>query len=62
MAEGAGVVIADVDVESGEDAAAQIGEAAAFEQTDVSDEAQVQALVDFAVQRFGGLHIMFLRA
>ena len=40
----------------------QIGEAAAFKQTDVSDADQVQALVDFAVERFGGLDIMFNNA
>ncbi len=42
--------------------AAQIGEAAAFKQTDVSDAEQVQALVDFAVDQFGGLDIMFNNA
>jgi NAD(P)-dependent dehydrogenase (short-subunit alcohol dehydrogenase family) len=39
-----------------------LGEAAAFTQTDVSDIDQVQALVDFAVERFGGLDIMFNNA
>ena len=62
VAEGASVVIADVDVDGGEELAAQIGEATAFKQTDVSDEAQVQALVDFAVEQFGGLHVMFNNA
>ena len=49
VAEGASVVIGDVDAESGQALAEQIGEAAAFKQTDVSDADQVQALVDFAV-------------
>ena len=40
----------------------RIGDAAAFRQTDVSDADQVQALVDFAVDRFGGLDIMFNNA
>ncbi len=62
VAEGAKVVIADVDAESGEALAAQLGDAAAFHPTDVSDLAQVQAVVDFAVSRFGGLHIMFNNA
>lgn len=62
VAEGANVVIADVDVARGEAVAAEIGEAAAFRQTDVSDLNQVQALVDFAVDRFGGLDIMFNNA
>jgi NAD(P)-dependent dehydrogenase (short-subunit alcohol dehydrogenase family) len=61
-AEGATVVIGDVDVASGEELAAEIGEAAAFTQVDVSDVDQVQALVDFAVDRFGGLDIMFNNA
>lgn len=60
--EGARVVIADVDAARGEDAAAKIGSAAAFHRTDVSDADQVQAVVDFAVARFGGLHVMFNNA
>ncbi|MEX2293854.1 MAG: SDR family oxidoreductase [Acidimicrobiales bacterium] len=61
-AEGASVVIADVDVEGGRALAAGIGDAAAFQETDVSDVDQVQALVDVAVDRFGGLDIMFNNA
>jgi NAD(P)-dependent dehydrogenase (short-subunit alcohol dehydrogenase family) len=61
-AEGASVVIADVDGERGEEVAAQIGAAAAFQHTDVTDAVQVQAVVDFAVDRFGGLDIMFNNA
>ena len=62
IAEGASVVVADVDVEQGEAVAAALGERAAFQRTDVSDPEQVQALVDVAVERFGGLHIMFNNA
>jgi NAD(P)-dependent dehydrogenase (short-subunit alcohol dehydrogenase family) len=62
VGEGARVVIADVDVEAGEDVAASLGDSAAFKQTDVTDEVQVQALVDFTVDRFGGLHVMFNNA
>ena len=36
----------------------QLGDAAAFQQTDVADADQVQAAVDLAVGRFGGLHVM----
>ncbi len=61
-AEGARVVIADIDEERGQEVAAQIGEAAAFKRTDVSDTDQMQGLVDFAVDRFGGLDIMFNNA
>lgn len=62
VAEGATVVIADVDVDRGHEVATSIGQAAAFRQADVSDADQVQALVDFAVDRFGGLDIMFNNA
>ena len=62
VAEGASVVVADVDVDGGEDVAKRIGDAAAFTHTDVSDIDQVQALVDFTVDRFGGLDIMFNNA
>jgi NAD(P)-dependent dehydrogenase (short-subunit alcohol dehydrogenase family) len=62
VTEGAKVVIADVDAVGGEEIAGQIGDAAAFKLTDVSDADQVQALVDFAVSRFGGLDIMFNNA
>jgi NAD(P)-dependent dehydrogenase (short-subunit alcohol dehydrogenase family) len=60
--EGARVVIADVDVDAGEALAAGLGDTAAFKCTDVTDEVQVQALVDFTVDRFGGLHVMFNNA
>jgi NAD(P)-dependent dehydrogenase (short-subunit alcohol dehydrogenase family) len=56
--EGARVVVADIDVEAGEAVASALGDAAAFKQTDVTDAEQVQALVDFTVERFGGLHVM----
>jgi len=62
VAEGARVVIADIDGDRGQEVAESIGDAAAFRQTDVSDADQVQALVDFAVERFGGLDIMFNNA
>lgn len=62
VAEGAKVVIADLDKDAGEALAASLGEAAAFQRTDVADEAQVQALVDKAVAQFGGLDIMFNNA
>ena len=55
---GARVVIADVDAEAGRALAAELGDVAAFQQTDVTDADQVQALVDSTVERFGGLHVM----
>src|SRR5215471_2558790 len=60
--EGAKVVIADLDTARGEAVAAQLGGAAAFKRADVAIADEVQALVDFAVDRFGGLHVMFNNA
>ena len=62
VAEGAKVVVADVNSQQGEEVTADLGDTAAFKQTDVSEADQVQALVDFAVDRFGGLDIMFNNA
>jgi NAD(P)-dependent dehydrogenase (short-subunit alcohol dehydrogenase family) len=56
--EGARVVIADLDAEAGEALAVDLGDAGAFKQTDVTNADQVQALVEFTVERFGGLHVM----
>jgi NAD(P)-dependent dehydrogenase (short-subunit alcohol dehydrogenase family) len=55
---GAHVVIADVDPEPGEALAAKLGSSTAFQQADVADVGEVQALVDSTVSRFGGLHVM----
>jgi NAD(P)-dependent dehydrogenase (short-subunit alcohol dehydrogenase family) len=60
--EGAKVVIADVDADGGQELATKLGDAAAFQRTDVADADDVQELVDFAVARFGGLHVMFNNA
>jgi NAD(P)-dependent dehydrogenase (short-subunit alcohol dehydrogenase family) len=60
--EGAKVVIADVDGVRGEAVASELGGNTAFKRTDVAIADEVQALVDFAVGRFGGLHIMFNNA
>src|SRR5580658_4031560 len=60
--EGANVVIADVNDALGEEVAGTLGAAAAFKRTDVSDPQQIQDLVDFTVERFGGLHVMFNNA
>ncbi|MEM6106140.1 SDR family oxidoreductase [Mycobacterium sp. 050272] len=58
LAEGARVVIADVEAEMGEQLAATLGAGALFNRTDVSDPEQVQALVATTVEKFGGLHVM----
>ena len=60
--EGAEGVIADVDADSGRALANEIGHGTAFSSTDVADGEQVQALVDFTVEHFGGLHVMYNNA
>ena len=62
VAEGARVVIADVNDEQGTDLAASLGAAAAFRHVDVADASDVQGAVDDAVEHFGGLQIMFNNA
>jgi NAD(P)-dependent dehydrogenase (short-subunit alcohol dehydrogenase family) len=57
-AEGAKVVIGDVDGESGAALAVELGADALFLESDVSDVDQVGRLVSNAVDRFGGLHVM----
>ena len=57
-AEGARVVIADVETDKGEELATALGQDAFFQRTDVSDPEQVAALVAAAVEKFGGLHVM----
>jgi NAD(P)-dependent dehydrogenase (short-subunit alcohol dehydrogenase family) len=54
-AAGANVLIADVNPETGERTASEIGERARFVTTDVTDEKSVQAAIDTARQAFGNL-------
>ncbi|BBZ29664.1 oxidoreductase [Mycolicibacterium madagascariense] len=58
LAEGAKVMIGDVQDELGSSVADAGGDDALFCHTDVGDQAQVCALVGAAVERFGGLHVM----
>jgi NAD(P)-dependent dehydrogenase (short-subunit alcohol dehydrogenase family) len=62
LAEGARVVIADIDEEGGEELASALGDAVAYQRTDVSVADDVQAAVDLAVERFGRLDVMFNNA
>jgi NAD(P)-dependent dehydrogenase (short-subunit alcohol dehydrogenase family) len=57
-AEGAKVLIGDIDRDSGAALAADIGADAHFVEADVADIDQVSGLVTTAVERFGGLHVM----
>ena len=59
-AEGARVVCADLDAETGAKAAAEVD--GLFVATDVAVESQVQALFQRAVGEFGGLHVAFNNA
>jgi len=63
--EGANVVVADLNVTGGEAVAKEAsagGKPCVFQRTDVSQEADVKALVARAVAEFGGLDIMFNNA
>jgi NAD(P)-dependent dehydrogenase (short-subunit alcohol dehydrogenase family) len=61
-AEGARVLIADVNDERGPKLAAELGAGAAYEHTDVRDEAQVQAAVEAAKDSWGRLDCIFNNA
>ena len=60
--EGARVVIADVNREQGEALARELGDTTRFKLTDVSNELQINELVQFALDQFGDLHCMYNNA
>jgi NAD(P)-dependent dehydrogenase (short-subunit alcohol dehydrogenase family) len=60
--EGARVVIADVQDSRGEKLAEELGTSAAYFHTDVAQEDDVAAAVDFAARKFGRLDCMFNNA
>jgi 3-oxoacyl-[acyl-carrier protein] reductase len=57
-AEGAAVVIADVDVDKGELVAKDLGDTGLFVRTDVSDPASAAELAAATVERFGGIDLL----
>jgi len=57
-AEGARVMVADINAEAAEDMASQIGAAALAQRVDVSDGASVQAMAEAALSAFGHLDIL----
>jgi NAD(P)-dependent dehydrogenase (short-subunit alcohol dehydrogenase family) len=64
-AEGAAVVLTDVTDDAGEAVAAEIGSSggrAAYVHADVSSEVDARAMVAAAVERFGGLHVLYNNA
>ncbi|MGB3867169.1 MAG: glucose 1-dehydrogenase [Xanthobacteraceae bacterium] len=62
VAEGATVIAAGRRAAEGEALAKQLGANCVFKQTDVTDEAQMQALIATAVDRFGRLDCLFNNA
>lgn len=62
VAEGARVVIADLQDDLGRSLAGELGAATEFARTDVTDESSVAAAVELAVSRFGRLDVMFNNA
>jgi NAD(P)-dependent dehydrogenase (short-subunit alcohol dehydrogenase family) len=64
-AEGAAVVVADLNIEGGEEVARQCredGGRAVFQKTDVSSEADIKAAIGRALAEFGRLDVMFSNA
>jgi len=61
-AEGASVVLTDVNDEAGEATAAAIGDAAAYIHADVSKESDAEAMVRTTIERFGRLDVLYNNA
>ncbi len=64
-AEGARIIVADAVDDGGSatvDAVRAAGGEASFVRVDVSDDAQVRAMIDHAVQTYGGLHVLYNNA
>jgi len=61
-AEGASVIVTDLDGDAAAETARPIGDAALARQLDVTDEAAVAAVVAEGVERFGGLHLLHANA
>ena len=57
-AEGANVVIADLNEETGNKAAAELGDRAFFVKTDITDYAEVEKVVKATVDKFGSVNIL----
>jgi meso-butanediol dehydrogenase/(S,S)-butanediol dehydrogenase/diacetyl reductase len=62
VAEGAQVMLGDMNQDGGQAMAKELGSAAAFHHVDVRQREQVEALVDAAVRRFGHLDVVFNNA
>ena len=62
VSEGARVVIAARGEEAGQALADRLGENAIFKRTDVSVEADVKALIDTTIEKWGRLDVLFNNA
>jgi NAD(P)-dependent dehydrogenase (short-subunit alcohol dehydrogenase family) len=62
VAEGAKVVIADLNEENGQELASSLGPNAAFKKTDMGDVEEVRDLIDFAIKTFGRIDILMNNA
>lgn len=62
VAEGARVVVADIQDDKGEAIAAELGDAAVYAHVDVTSEDDVSGVIDDTVGRWGGLDSMFNNA
>jgi NAD(P)-dependent dehydrogenase (short-subunit alcohol dehydrogenase family) len=61
-AEGAQVVVADIDVDAARATVETIGDAAVAQQTDVADEHDAEAVTAATVERFGRIDVLFNNA
>jgi NAD(P)-dependent dehydrogenase (short-subunit alcohol dehydrogenase family) len=62
VAEGARVLLADIQAEAGNTIASRIGDSVRFQHCDVTREANIAAAMDAAAAAFGGLDIVFNNA
>jgi len=57
-AQGANVVLLDLQAEQGQALTTELGDRVRFVRTDVTSEEDVQTAIDLALQTFGGLHLV----
>jgi NAD(P)-dependent dehydrogenase (short-subunit alcohol dehydrogenase family) len=62
VAEGASVVLADLEIERGQKLAAELGDRARFVQVDVAEEGAIERAIDESVSTFGSLDVLFNNA
>ncbi len=62
VAEGASVVLADLEVERGQKLAAELGDAARFVEVDVATEDAIERAIDESISTFGGFDVLFNNA